>query len=134
MSFAMTVTRLALRPREHAETLDIVDDRVHEEGALRPRVIPLRVHVGGVHAPAQELLVEQDAVGELHSRSTQPGCLDNQRATVVQCFSIVWHLSSVFVIIHALKTIYRKSKLPEIKLAGDNLVQLPGFLRRRNCT
>ena len=26
----MTVTRLALRPRGHAETLDIVDDRVHE--------------------------------------------------------------------------------------------------------
>ena len=49
MSCAMTVARLALRPREHAETLDIVDDRVHEEGALRPRLVPLRVHEGGVH-------------------------------------------------------------------------------------
>ena len=58
-SCAMTVTRLALRPREHAETLDIVEERVHEEGALRPRLVPLCVHEGGVHASPQELLVEQ---------------------------------------------------------------------------
>ena len=62
----MTVTRLALRPREHAETLDIVDDRVHEEGTLRPRIVPHRVHQGGVHAHVQELLVEQHATCKLH--------------------------------------------------------------------
>ena len=51
----MTVTKLALHPREHAETVDIVGDRVHEEGALRPRLVPLRVHEGGVDTPVQEL-------------------------------------------------------------------------------
>ena len=59
-------SKLALHPCEHAEILDIVDDRVHEEGALQPRLVPLRVHEDGMHAPVQELLVEQDAVGELH--------------------------------------------------------------------
>ena len=67
VSCAMTVTRLALRPREHAETLDNVDDRVHAEGALRPRLVPLRVYEGGVHAPVQELLIEQDA-GDLNCK------------------------------------------------------------------
>ena len=67
----MTVTRLALHPREHARTLDVADDRIHEEGALQPRIVPLRVHEGGVHGRVQELLVEQDAVGELHCGSTQ---------------------------------------------------------------
>ena len=41
----MTITRLALHPREHASTVDVVDDRVHEEGALQ---------------------VEQDAASERH--------------------------------------------------------------------
>ena len=67
VSCAMTVTRLALHPREHARTLDVVDDRVNEEGALQPRLVPLRVHEGGVHGPVQELLLEQDAVGELRT-------------------------------------------------------------------
>ena len=40
VSCVMTVTKLALRPREHAETLDIVDDRVHEEGPLREIMLP----------------------------------------------------------------------------------------------
>ena len=44
MSCVMTVTKLALRPREHPETLDMVDDRIHEESALRPLLVPLRVH------------------------------------------------------------------------------------------
>ena len=60
----MTVAKPALHPRDHARTLVVVDDVVHEEGALRPRLEPLRVHEGGVHGPVQELLVEQDAVGE----------------------------------------------------------------------
>ena len=63
----MTVARLGLQPREH----DVVDDGVHEEGALRPRLVQLRVHEGGVHGLVQDVLVEQDAVGELHCGSTQ---------------------------------------------------------------
>ena len=42
----MTVTRLAWHLREHAWTPDIVDDRTHEEGALRPLLAPLCVHEG----------------------------------------------------------------------------------------
>ena len=72
-----------------AEIVDIVDDWVHEEGALRPFLVPLCVHEGGVHAPVQEPLVEQDAVGELHCVSTQSGCLDHQMATGVQCFTSI---------------------------------------------
>ena len=56
----MAVTRLAWRPREHVE-----GDRVQKEGALQPRLVPLRVHKGGVHGPVQKLLVEQDAVDVL---------------------------------------------------------------------
>ena len=86
VSCAMTITRLALHPREHARTQDIVDDRVQEEGALRQLLVPPRVHEGGVHAPVKELLVEQDAAAEFHCGSIQLGCFDNQLATVVQCF------------------------------------------------
>ena len=32
---------------------------------LQPRLVPLRVHEGGVHGPVQVLLVEQDAVDVL---------------------------------------------------------------------
>ena len=71
VSSAMTVTKLALHPRERARVLDVVDHRVHEEGPLRSRLVPLRVHEGGVHGPVQELLVGQDAVGELNCGSTQ---------------------------------------------------------------
>ena len=66
VSCVITATRLALHPREHAGTLDVVDDGVHKVGALRTRLVPLRVYEGGVHALAQELLVEQEAVGDLH--------------------------------------------------------------------
>ena len=65
VSCVMTVTRLAWHPGEHAWTLDIVDDRVQEEGALQPRLVPLRVHEGGVRGTVQKLLVEQDAVDVL---------------------------------------------------------------------
>ena len=71
MPGVVTVPRLAWHPREHAQTLDVVDDRVQEEGALQPRLVPLRVHEGGVHGPVQELQVEQDAVDVLHCGSTQ---------------------------------------------------------------
>ena len=35
-------TRIAVQLRKHARTPDIVDDRDHEEGKLRPRRITLR--------------------------------------------------------------------------------------------
>ena len=64
-SCVMAVTRLAWCPREHTRAPHIEDDRVHKEGALQPRLVPLRVHEGGVHGPVQKLLVEQDAVDVL---------------------------------------------------------------------
>ena len=42
-------------------SLDVMDDWVHEEVALQPRL-----DESGVHGPVQELPVEQDAVGKLH--------------------------------------------------------------------
>ena len=71
VSCVMAVTRLAWRPREHTRDPHVEDDRVQNEGALQPRLVPLRVHEGGVHGPVQELLVEQDAVDVLHCGSTQ---------------------------------------------------------------
>ena len=61
----IAVTRLAWRPREHTQDPHVEDDRVRKEGALQPRLVPLRVHEGGVHGPVQKLLVEQDAVDVL---------------------------------------------------------------------
>ena len=81
----MAVTRLAWRPRELTWAPHVEDDRVQQEGALQPRLVPLHVHEGGVHGPVQKLLVEQDAVDVLeqdavdvlHCGSTQKnGCLD----------------------------------------------------------
>ena len=59
----MTETSITWAP--HVE-----DDRVQQEGALQPRLVPLRVHEGGVHGPVKKLLVEQDAVDVLHCGST----------------------------------------------------------------
>ena len=87
----MTVTKLALHPREHAETLDIVDDRVHEVGAFRPRLVPLRVHEGGVHARVHELLVEQDATGKLLSRLDTIGMFGQPNGDCCSEFSTVLH-------------------------------------------
>ena len=82
----MTVTRQAWHPRKHAQTLDVADDRVQEAGALPPRLVPLRVHEGGVHGPVQDLLVERDAVGELHCGSLKKrSYLDHKVAMRVQC-------------------------------------------------
>ena len=75
----MAVTKLAWRPREHTWAPHVVDDRVQQEGALQPRLVPLRFHEGDVHGPVQKLLVEQDAVevleqgavDVLHCGSTQ---------------------------------------------------------------
>ena len=97
-------------------------DKVGLASAIRPRLSPLRVHEGGVHAPVQELLAKQDAVGELRSGSTQPRCLDTQMATVVQ------YVPSFFMN-HQCFSSFMLKKIPEINLPGDNLVQLPGFLR-----
>ena len=71
VSCVMAVTRLAWRPREHTWAPHVEDDRVQQEGALQPRLVPLRVHEDGVHGPVQKLLVEQDAVDVLHCGSTQ---------------------------------------------------------------
>ena len=57
----------------------------HLAGALQPRLVPIRVHEGGVHGPVQELLVEQDSVDVLHCVWTQNGCLDQKMAMRVQC-------------------------------------------------
>ena len=73
------VAMLAWCPREHTQAPQIEDDRVEKEGALQPRLVPLRLHKGGVHGPVQKLLVkqddvdvlEQDAVHVLHYGSTQ---------------------------------------------------------------
>ena len=81
----MAVARLTWRPREHTWTPDIVDGRVQKEGALQTRLVPLRVHEGGVHGPVQELLVEQDAVDVLQCGSIQNSCLDQKMAIRVQC-------------------------------------------------
>ena len=76
----------------------VVDDRIHEEGALQPRLVPLRVQEGGVHGPVQELLVEQDAMSELHCGSTQNSLFgpENGDQGAVLLF-IVFHQSSMFV-------------------------------------
>ena len=86
VSCVMTVARLALHPREHGESLDIVVDRVHEESALRPRLVQLRVHDSGVHASVQELLVEPHCLGEL------------QMALVVRCVAILF--ASIISVCH----------------------------------
>ena len=102
MSCVMTVTRLAWHPREHTWAPDIVDDRVQEEGALQPRLVPLRVHQGGLHGPAQELLLEEDAVDVLHCGSTQKKRLfgpGDESAVLI----IVLHTSSVLVTVHKKK-------------------------------
>ena len=61
----MAVTWLAWCPREHTPAPHIEYDRVQQEGALQPRLVPLRVHECGAHGPVQKLLVEQDAVDVL---------------------------------------------------------------------
>ena len=92
MSCVVAVTRVAWRPREHTWDEHVEDDRVQQEGALQPRLVPLRVHEGGVHGPVQVLLVEQDAVDVLEQDAVdvlpcgttqKKGCLD--QAMRVQC-------------------------------------------------
>ena len=93
VSCVMAVAMLALRPREHTRSPHIEDVRVQKKGALQPRLVPLRVHEGGVRGPAQKLFVEQDAVDVLeqdavdvlHCGSTQNGSLDQNMAMRVQC-------------------------------------------------
>ena len=98
VSCVVAVARLAWRPREHTRAPHIEDDRDQKEGALQPRLVPLRVHEGsGVHGPVQELLVEQDAVDALHYGSTQ-GRLFGPESAV---FIIVFHPSSVLVTVRA---------------------------------
>ena len=64
VSCVVAVARLVWRPKEHTAP-HIEDDRVQKECALQPRLVPLRVHEGGVHGPVQKLLDEQDAVDVL---------------------------------------------------------------------
>ena len=99
MSCVVAVTRVAWRPREHTWDEHVEDDRVQQEGALQPRLVPLRVHEGGVHGPVQVLLVEQDAVDVLHCGTTQKKRLfgpDDESAVLI----IVLHTSSVLVTVH----------------------------------
>ena len=121
MSCGMTVTKLALHPREHAETLDVVDDRVHEEGAVRPSLAPLRVHEGGVHGPVQELLVEQDAVDVLHCGSTQNRLFGPERA-ICACHSSRKNKITIF---------FQEKYCPEIIMIAlpefGGLLQDPGY-------
>ena len=95
----MTVTRLAWHPREHARTLDVLDDRIQEEGALQLRFVPLRVHEGGVHEPVQELLVEQDAADVPRCGSTQNRLFRPESAVLI----IVFNPSSVLVTVRVKK-------------------------------
>ena len=100
VSCVMAVTRLAWRPREHTRNPHVEDDRVQKEGALQPRLVPLRVHEGGVHGPAQKVLVEQDAVDVLEQDAvgidTKNGCSDHNIVRLTSAvLIIVLHTSSV---------------------------------------
>ena len=100
MSCVMTVPRLAWHPPEHARTLDVTSDWVQEEGALQPRLVPLRVHEGGVQ---QELLVEQDAVAPLW--------IDTKQAVWTRKCSVDHHVSPIICAYHRSckkKHIFRK--------------------------
>ena len=110
MSCVVAVTKVAWCPREHTRAPHVEDDRVQQEGALQPRLVPLRVHEGGVHGPVQELLVEQDAVDVLeqdavdvlHCGTTQKKRLfgpGDESAVLI----IVLHTSSVLVTVHQKK-------------------------------
>ena len=95
VSCVVAVAMLAWCPRERTRDPHVDDDRAQKEGALQPRLVPLRVNEGGVHEPVQKLLVEQDAVDVLeqdavdvlHCGSTQKknGCSDHNIAMRVQC-------------------------------------------------
>ena len=103
------VTKLAWRPRQHTWAPHVEDGRVQQEGALQPRLVPLRVHEGGVHGPVQKLLVEQDAVDVpeqdavdvFHYGSTKKRLFgpDDESAVLI----IVLHTSSALVTVRASK-------------------------------
>ena len=110
MSCVVAVTRLAWRPREHTWDEHVEDDRVQQEGALQPRLVPLRVHEGGVHGPVQELLVEQDAVDVLEQDAVDVlRCGTTQKKRLFgpgdesAVLIIVLHTSSVLVTVHQKK-------------------------------
>ena len=63
----------------------------HEEGALRPRLVPLRVHESSVHPPVQEILVEQDADTDLHSWIDTTILFGQPIGYCCSMFSIVLH-------------------------------------------
>ena len=90
---------------------------VHEEGALQPRLVPLRVHEGGVHVLVQELLVEQDAAGELHCGSTQITLFGPENCGWSAVLIIVFHPSSALVRVRAKK---KKTKLFQENLLPGN--------------
>ena len=62
----------------------VEDDRVQKEGALQPRLVPLRVHESGVHGPVQKLLVEQDAVDVLEQDAVDVLHCGSTQKTAVQ--------------------------------------------------
>ena len=125
MSCVVAVTRVAWRPREHTWDEHVEDDRVQQEGALQPRLVPLRVHEGGVHGPVQELLVEQDAVDVLeqdavdvlHCGTTQKKRLSgpgDESAVLI----IVLPSSSVLVTVHHKKKFSQEKHFGSESFAG----------------
>ena len=110
--------KFVVHTRPQARTPDIVDNRVHKEGALRPRIVPLRVHERSAHTPAQDLVVEQDAVGEPRcgSRQGRTCCLDYQMAAVVQCtspFDMIRECPSALASIH--------TSMVSLDFSGNNI-------------
>ena len=115
----VAVTRLAWRPRQHTRAPHVEDDRVQQEGALQPRLVPLRVHEGGVHGPVKKLLVEQDAVDVLHCGSTQKKRLfgpGHESAVLI----IVLRTTSVLVTVH-------QKKKPKLIQTGKSFWHFPGI-------
>ena len=78
-------TRAVVDLAAHSRLRHIVDDRVHGEGALRPRFVQLRVHESSEHTPAQELLVEQVPYANSIVDRANRAFRNFQMATVVEC-------------------------------------------------
>ena len=81
----------------------------------------------------QELLVEEDAVGELHCGSSQLGCFDHQMAIFVQWFPsfLINHLClSSFMFLYILK----KEDVTRIKFGQvtEFLAQLQEIIAQKN--
>ena len=102
---------LAWCPGEHTWASHIEDDRVQKDGALQPRLVPLRVHEGGVHGPVQKkkkrARCRRRAPAQCRKRA--PLCIDTKRLFGPEhgdesaVLIIVLHTSSVLVTVRATK-------------------------------